>query len=98
MEPLDMSDRRPTERMQAKKEFMKGMFDQIGKCEAILAVNDRPRGGMQGYIGPNTFLQLGMGMSLGKPLFSLAKWDARLPYAEELDAMGINMLDLKLPH
>ncbi|MFZ2804125.1 MAG: hypothetical protein WA001_02790 [Patescibacteria group bacterium] len=93
--PLDQSEARFGDRSQAKHAFMQGMFAQIGKCEAVLAVNDSERGGLQGYIGPNTFLQLGMAMAQGKTLFSLAKWDERLPYKEELDAMGINQLDLK---
>ena len=95
--PVDASENRFSDRKQTKAEFMKKMFDNIKNCDAVLAVNDASRGGQQGYIGPNTFLQLGMGMSLGKALFSLARWDTRLPYNEELEAMSINTLDLKLP-
>jgi len=96
--PIDRSDVRDLGHAQEKSVFMKGMFDRIKTCEAILAVNDRDRGGYKGYIGANTFLQLGIGMSLGKPLFTLEKWDPRLPYSEELNAMGIQQLDIKLPH
>ena len=95
--PLDQSEARFADRVQSKHEFMKGMFNQIGQCEAVLAVNDVNRGGVRGYIGPNTFLQLGMAMAQNKLLFSLAPWDEHLPYAEELNAMGISQLDLKLP-
>jgi hypothetical protein len=94
---MDQSEARITDRASSKHDFMKGMFEQIKQCEAVLAVNDSPRAGMQGYIGPNTFLQLGLAMNLGKILFCLRKWDERLPYREELDAMGIRLLDLKLP-
>lgn len=95
--PLDTSDSRFSDRKQAKALFMKEMFNKIKDCESVLAVNDSARGGLKGYIGPNTFLQLGMGMSLGKTLFSLSTWDERLPYNEELEAMGIQQLDIKLP-
>ncbi len=95
--PLDKSEGSFAEKATAKAEFMRHMFDNIKECDSILAVNDSPRGGMEGYIGPNTFLQLGLGMSLGKPLFALARWDPNLPYNDELSAMGINQLDLKLP-
>lgn len=95
--PLDQSEARFADKAKSKSEFMKGMFNQIEQCEAVLAVNDVDRGGMEGYIGPNTFLQLGMAMAQNKLLFCLKKWDNRLPYKEELDAMGINLLDLKLP-
>jgi nucleoside 2-deoxyribosyltransferase len=95
--PLDLSEGRFADKTQAKRDFMQGMFEQIKICDSVLAVNDTSRGGVQGYIGPNTFLQLGIAMALGKQLFCLAKWDDRLPYKEELDAMGINLLDIKLP-
>ncbi len=95
--PVDASDAHFADRAKAKHEFMQGMFNNIKQCESVLAVNDVPRGGVEGYIGPNTFLQLGMAMALGKPLFALKKWNERLPYKEELDAMGITLLDIKLP-
>jgi nucleoside 2-deoxyribosyltransferase len=94
--PLDTSGSRFADRVQAKNAFMRGMYDQIMKCDAVLVVNDQPRDGMLGYIGPNSFMQLGMGLALGKTLYALEKWDERLPYNEELSAMGINLLDLKL--
>ncbi len=95
--PIDASEGRMVERTTAKREFMKSMFAKIQSCDSVLAVNDVPRGGIEGYIGPNTFLQLGMAMALEKPMFALKKWDYRLPYAEELDAMGIGLLDIRLP-
>lgn len=96
MTPLDTSGARFADRAQAKKAFMQGMYDQIKQCDAVLVVNDAPRDGLKGYIGPNSFLQLGMAMALGKTLYALEKWDDRLTYDEELEAMGINLLDLKL--
>lgn len=95
--PVDASEGRLGGRAVAKRDFMKGMFENIKKCDSVLAVNDVPRGGVEGYIGPNTFLQLGMALALEKPIFALKKWNDRLPYKEELDAMGINLLDIKLP-
>jgi len=95
MLPLDLSGARFADRFQAKHEFMRGMYEQIKQCDSILVVNDLERNGLKGYIGPNTFLQMGMALSLGKPIFALAKWDPRLPYDEELQAMGVEMLDLQ---
>ncbi|MBI5654625.1 nucleoside 2-deoxyribosyltransferase [Candidatus Uhrbacteria bacterium] len=93
--PLDVSGDRFADHVQAKNEFMRGMYDQIKQCDAVLVVNDRTRNGIQGYIGPNTFLQLGMAMALGKTLYALNKWDDKLPYDEELQAMGINVIDIQ---
>lgn len=94
--PLDSSGALFADRPKAKRDFMQGMFEQIKDCDAVLVVNDAPRGGLKGYIGPNTFLQLGMAMAQGKTLYALEKWDEHLPYNEELEAMGINLLDIKL--
>lgn len=95
--PLDESEARWSDRVQAKRQFMQSVFEKIKMCDAVLAVNDAVRGGMQGYIGSNTFLQLGLAMMLNKLLFCLAQWDKRLPYAEELNAMGIQILDIRTP-
>ncbi len=93
--PVDTSGARFADHVQAKNEFMRSMYEQIKQCDAVLVVNDRDRNGLKGYIGPNTFLQLGMAMALGKTLYSLAKWDEKLPYDEELSAMGISVMDIQ---
>lgn len=94
--PVDLSEQGFTDRLQEKAEFMRSMFDTIKECDSILAVNDEKRTGYEGYIGPNTFLQLGMGFALGKQLFCLEQWDPRLPYDEELRAMNIEKLDIQV--
>lgn len=94
--PVDLSEGGFTDRMQQKAEFMRTMFDEIRSCDTILAVNDEERSGYSGYIGPNTFLQLGMGFALGKQLFCLQEWDPRLTYNEELRAMNIQKLDIQV--
>jgi len=93
--PLDMSGAHFADRFQTKNKFIRGMYDQIKQCDSVLVVNDLERDGMKGYIGPNTFLQMGMALSLGKSIYALAKWDERLPYNEELQAMDVKMLDLQ---
>ncbi|MDQ7814728.1 MAG: nucleoside 2-deoxyribosyltransferase [Patescibacteria group bacterium] len=93
--PIDTSSAHFADRVKTKNEFMKSMYEQIKSCDAVLVANDTPRGGLEGYIGPNTFLQLGMAMALDKRLYALAKWDKNLPYDEELEAMGINVIDIQ---
>jgi hypothetical protein len=96
--PVDISEQSFADHMQAKARFMREMFEVIRNCEQVLAVNDEQRVGYSGYIGPNTFLQLGLAFSLGKTLYCLSNWDPRLPYDEELRAMNIKKLDISLPH
>jgi|GEM_PF-1844312 len=93
--PIDDSEARFGDRRQAKTEFLRGMYERIKGCDTVLAVNDRPRGSYDGYIGPSTFLELGLGFALGKDLFCLQPWDKNLPYDEELRAMGINVINLQ---
>lgn len=95
--PVDVSSQGFADRKQEKHKFMKEMFGIISDCDQVLAVNDEQRTGYQGYIGPNTFLQLGMAFGLGKSLYCLSAWDERLPYNEELQAMNIKKLDISLP-
>lgn len=94
--PVDLSEGRFADRQKDKAEFMRGMFEAIKECGNVLAVNDAERAGYKGYIGPNTFLQLGMAFALGKTLFCLEKWDPRLPYNDELAAMDIKKLDIQI--
>ena len=93
--PVDMSEDKLADRSKRKAVFMRTMFDEIKDCDAILAANDETRQGYEGYIGANTFLELGMGYALGKQLFCLENWDKRLPYEEELRAMSISKLDVR---
>ena len=94
--PVDLSEGGFANRVQEKAQFMRQMFDTIKSCDTILAVNDEERGGYGGYIGANTFLQLGMGFAMEKQLFCLEEWDHRLPYDEELRAMNIHKLDIQI--
>jgi hypothetical protein len=94
--PVDLSENHFADRQQMKSQFIKDMYSTIqNSCDSILTVNDEVRAGYEGYIGPNTFLQLGMGFALGKNLFCLKEWDPRLPYNEELQSMKIQKLDLQ---
>jgi nucleoside 2-deoxyribosyltransferase len=94
--PVDLSEENFTDRLQEKAEFMRKMYDEINECDTILVVNDEQRLAYTGYIGPNTFLQLGMGFALGKQLFCLQDWDKKLTYDEELRAMNIQKLDIQV--
>jgi hypothetical protein len=94
--PIDLSEEHFTDRLREKAEFMRRMYDQNKPCDTILVVNDEQRLGHTAYLGPNTFLQLGMGFALGKQIFCLQDWDRKLPYDEELRAMNIQKLDIQV--
>lgn len=94
--PMDVSEGKFGDKQQEKANFIRGMYEAMKGCDNVLAVNDEERATYKGYIGPNTFLQLGMGFALGKTLFCLETWDSRLPYNDELRAMGIKKLDIQV--
>ena len=93
--PVDLSEAGTVvDRVKQKSLFMRQMYKEIQSCDSILAVNDETRSGYEGYIGANTFLELGIGFALGKQLFCLNHWDPKLPFDEELSAMNIQRLDI----
>lgn len=67
---LAMED--PHESMQNKIEgnLIRGYFEEIKKCDAVLTVNE-DKNGIKNYIGGNTFLEMGFAHVLGKKNFIL---------------------------
>lgn len=62
-------------------------FNLIRNADAILVCNFEKKG-ISGYIGPNTFLEMGFAYGFKKKIFVLKSVDfALLPYADEIMAM-----------
>jgi len=55
---------------EAKHDFIREHFRKIEKAGAVLVVNP-PHKGIPGYIGGNTFLEMGVAFYLGKKLYTL---------------------------
>ena len=76
----------------AKRQLMDKHFATIRECDAILVLNfDRQR--KRGYVGGNTFLEMGIAYWLGKKVFIWKKPSERLPYSEEI--MAINPINVE---
>ncbi len=71
------------ERMQ---ENMVNHFHKVSWSEAVLVLN-KDKNGTKGYIGGNTFLEMGLAFFLGKGIFLLNPIPD-VPYREEIVAMG----------
>lgn len=70
---------------EAKYNFIGEHFVKIKKSDAILVVNP-PKKGIKGYIGGNTFLEMGIAFYLGKKIYLL--YDIpKMDYELELHAM-----------
>jgi hypothetical protein len=77
-------------------DLIRGYYGKIGQADAVLVVNPEKRG-VPGYIGGNTFLEMGFAFVQDKPLF-LMNPIPDLPYTSEMIAMTPTILhgDLSL--
>jgi hypothetical protein len=66
-----------------KKEAMLLHFNKVALAEAILVLN-MDKNGIAGYIGPNTFMEMGLALYLNKKIFIYNPLPAASPYYEEL--------------
>lgn len=76
-----------TESAHNKVEYnlIRGYFDKIKEGDAILVVNVE-RKGIKGYIGGNSFLEMGFALVLNKPIYLL--YDIPdMSYRDEIEAM-----------
>ena len=74
-----------------KYDLIRGYYEKIKKCDAILVVNPEKKG-VVGYIGGNTFLEMGFGFVLNKKLFCLYGVP-EMTYTPEILAMQPVILD-----
>ncbi|KKT71502.1 MAG: hypothetical protein UX09_C0021G0005 [Candidatus Uhrbacteria bacterium GW2011_GWE2_45_35] len=61
-------------------------FNKIEKSDAIFVANFE-KNGVLGYIGGNTFLEIGLAFYLRKPIYLLNELPEKIGYQEELLAM-----------
>lgn len=86
-----MADRSDKLIWDRKRKAIIDHFEKIEWSEAILVVNE-DKNGIPGYIGPNTFLEIGIAFYLGKKLYC-TKNLPKMENAEELIVMDIQLLD-----
>jgi hypothetical protein len=74
------------ELLKTKKQLMDEHIDKIKNSDAILVLNfDKPKN--RGYVGGNSFLEMGVAYALAKKVFIWKKPSNTLPYYEEIMAM-----------
>ena len=69
-----------------KSELMRKHLEKVRNADAILVVN-LDRKGIEGYIGGNTLIEMGVAFFLGKKIFLWKKPSKELPYYEEIVSM-----------
>lgn len=76
---------------EAKHDFLREHFRKVEKADAILVANYDKKG-IKGYIGGNTFLEMGFAYWLKKPIYVLYPLPAMI-YELELHAMRPTVID-----
>lgn len=80
------------ELLATKKGLMDEHIDKIKNSDAVLILNfDKPKS--PGYIGGNSFLEMGVAYALGKKVFIWKRPTDTLPYYEEIMAMRPIMIE-----
>ena len=84
---LETIDHMHTEsaRNKIEHDLIRGYFNEIKKADAVLIINER-RNNIDGYIGGNSFLEMGFAHVLNKKIFLLNQIP-QISYSDELKAM-----------
>jgi len=90
---METIDRAHTESARNKVEYdlIRTHFDKIKSGDAVLVVNVE-RKGVIGYIGGNSFLEMGFAFVLNKPIYLLYQIP-EISYRDEIEAMRPIILD-----
>jgi nucleoside 2-deoxyribosyltransferase len=80
------------ELLTAKQKLMDEHFDKIKNSDAVLILNfDKPKN--PGYVGGNSYLEMGVAYALGKKVFIWKRPTDTLPYYEEIMAMHPTIIE-----
>lgn len=79
---------------EAKHDFIGEHFKKIARSEAVLVVNETKKG-IKGYVGGNTFLEMGVAFYLKKKIYLLYPIP-KMDYELELQAMKPVVLNGKV--
>lgn len=66
-----------------KTALMRGHFDKVTAADAILVVNNKKHG-VDGYIGGNVLMEMGLAFNEHKPIFVLNPLPTESPFSEEI--------------
>lgn len=85
---MDRIEKTRAESTQNKIEhnLIRGYFKEIKNSDAVLVVNVEKRG-IKGYIGGNSFLEMGFAFVLNKPIYLLCEIPD-VGYRDEIEAMS----------
>lgn len=82
---------------QKKRLAVKAHFQKIARGDAILVLN-YTKHGVEGYIGPNVLMEMGLGFHLGKKIFLFNPYSKDSPFVDELSALAPKIVAGNLTH
>jgi hypothetical protein len=74
-----------------KGKFIKENFANIAVSNAVLVINNE-KYGVQGYIGANVLMEIGLAFYLNKDIYIWNKYKDDAPYKEELLAFNVRVI------
>lgn len=81
----------PSEQRPAlKRKFIDAHLAKIGQSDAVLVAN-YPKRGIDGYVGPNTLMEVAFAYALGKGIYLLHPMSDQ-PCKDEIDGLGAEVL------
>lgn len=81
----DMENAHESTQNKIEGDLIRGYYEKIKNCDAVLAVNEEKKG-IANYIGGNTFLEIGFAHVLNKKIFLLNPVP-EISYKDEIIAM-----------
>ncbi len=69
-----------------KEKAIRDHYEKIENCDAIIVVNHEKRG-LNGYIGGNTLIEIGVAFYLNKKIFILNPVSSEISYKQEIMGM-----------
>ncbi len=78
-----------------KEGAIKDHYEKVDWCDAVLIVNQEKRG-IQGYVGGNTLIEIGVAFYLKKKIYILNPVSSELSYKQEIMGMKPKILNNNL--
>lgn len=75
-----------------RQKYIQTNFKNIEKSDSILIINNEKHG-VQGYIGPNVLMEIGLAFYLQKNIYIWNQVEANASCKEELDTFGVKYIN-----
>ena len=75
-----------------RQQFIQTNFKNIAKSDSILVINNE-KNGVQGYIGPNVLMEIGLAFYLHKNIYIWNQIEANASCKEELDTFDVKYIN-----